>query len=135
MPAPRSRRYAVRAGVTALCLGLLILLGFLLGRQVYFVGTDDQGRVALFRGVPYELPLGLDLYSEQYSIGVQASSLSPARRVVIVEHRLRSKDDATDLINDIDANEGTTPPPTDRGKRGKDEKEGSGKKTPDGQSK
>jgi protein phosphatase len=83
----------------------------LLVRQVYFVGTDDQGRVALFRGVPYELPLGLDLYSEQYAIGVQASSLSPARKAVIVDHRLRSKDDATDLINDIDANEGVAPPP------------------------
>lgn len=111
MPAPRGRRYAVRALVAAVCLGLLILLGFLLVRQVYFVGTDDQGRVALFRGVPYELPLGLDLYAEQYAIGVQASSLSPARKAVIVDHRLRSKDDATDLINDIDANEGTAPPP------------------------
>ncbi len=135
MPAPRSRRYAVRAAVIALCLGLLILLGFLLGRQVYFVGTDDQGRVALFRGVPYELPLGLDLYSEQYSIGVQASSLAPARRLVIIDHRLRSKEDATDLINDIDANEGTTPPPADRGKPSKDAKEGSGKETRGGQSK
>lgn len=111
MPAPRGRRYAVRAAVVAICLGFLVLIGFLLVRQVYFVGTDDQGRVALFRGVPYELPLGLDLYSEQYAIGVQASSLPPARRAVIVDHRLRSKDDAVDLINDIDANEGSAPPP------------------------
>jgi len=134
MPAPRGRRYAVRAGVVAICLGLLIGLGFLLVRQVYFVGTDDQGRVALFRGVPYELPLGIDLYSEQYAIGVQASALPPARRAVIVDHRLRSEDDAVDLINDIDANEGTKPPvapskdpPADERGKSKRESKASGK--------
>ena len=30
--------------------------------QVYFVGTNDRGLVTLYRGVPYELPLGIDLY-------------------------------------------------------------------------
>lgn len=109
MPAPRWRRWGVRVLAVALTLALIILIAVLVGRQIFFVGTDPQGRVALFRGVPYELPLGIDLYSEQYAIGVQASSLPPARRAVIADHRLRSKTDATDLINDIDANEGTAP--------------------------
>ena len=111
MPAPRWRRYTVRILLVAMVVGLIALVGFLVGRQIYFVGTDDQGRVALFRGVPYELPLGVDLYSEQYAIGISAASLPPARRAVIVDHRLRSKADAVDLINDIDANEGTVQPP------------------------
>ena len=62
----------------------------LLARQVYFLGTDEAGRVALFRGLPYELPFGIDLYSEQLSIGVQASSLSSERQDVVTEHKLRS---------------------------------------------
>ena len=31
-------------------------------RSVYFVGQDDRGLVTLYRGVPYELPFGIDLY-------------------------------------------------------------------------
>lgn len=110
MPAPRWRRVAVRLLIVGFVVALLALIALLVGRQIYFVGTDDQGRVALFRGVPYELPLGVDLYSEQYAIGISASSLPAARRAVIADHRLRSKADAIDLINDIDANEGTARP-------------------------
>ena len=43
-------------------------------RQVYFVGTNDAGLVTLYRGVPYELPFGVDLYEQEYASGV------PARR-------------------------------------------------------
>ncbi len=41
-------------------------------RQVYFVGTDDAGLVTLYRGLPYDLPLGIELYSEQYASSVPA---------------------------------------------------------------
>lgn len=129
MPAPRWRRWGVRVLAVALVVALVALIGFLVGRQIFFVGTDPQGRVALFRGVPYELPLGIDLYSEQYAIGVQASSLPPARRAVIADHRLRSKSDATDLINDIDANEGSSPPqPAQTEPQGQTGKQKPGKK-------
>jgi hypothetical protein len=81
----------------------------LLVRQVYFLGTDDSGRVAVYRGLPYELPLGINLYSEQEVIGVQASTLSPERQDVVTEHKLRSKDDAFDIANDIEQREGAVP--------------------------
>ena len=38
-------------------------------RQFYFVGTDDSGLITLYRGVPYELPLGINLYSKEYESG------------------------------------------------------------------
>ncbi len=79
----------------------------LLARQVYFLGTDEAGRVALFRGLPYELPFGIDLYSEQLSIGVQASSLSSERQDVVTEHKLRSESDARDIVDDIEDREGS----------------------------
>ena len=115
MPAPRGRRRAIKIAA-ALAAALLLVVGaFFLVRQVYFLGTDDTGRVALYRGLPYELPLGIDLYSEQRAIGVQAAALSEDRQRAVTEHELRSEGDATDLIEDIEQTEGAvapTPPPT-----------------------
>jgi protein phosphatase len=90
---------------------VLIVIGgsVMLVRQVYFLGTDDGGRVAVYRGLPYELPLGINLYSEQYAIAVQAETLSPERQEVVTEHKLRSKDDATDIADDIEQREGAQP--------------------------
>ena len=68
--------------------------------------------MALYRGLPYELPLGIDLYSEQHSIGVQTSTLSEERQRAVTEHELRSEGDATDLIDDIEQTEGALPPTT-----------------------
>ena len=42
-------------------------------------------------------------------IGVQASTLSPERQDVVTEHKLRSKDDALDIANDIEQREGAAP--------------------------
>jgi PPM family protein phosphatase len=91
---------------------LLLLLGCLLGavglgayagvNSVYFIGTDTTGRVTLFRGVPYELPLGIDMYSVQYRTGYPASSLAPERRDALLNHKLRSQADAVDLIRQLE---------------------------------
>jgi protein phosphatase len=110
MPAPSRRRRGIR--IAAVAAAALILIGgfSLLASQVYFLGTDDEGRVALYKGLPYELPLGIDLYSEQESIGVQTASLSEERQQAVTEHELRSEKDATDLIEDIDQTEGAVPP-------------------------
>ena len=51
--------------ITLLVLALLAgaVVGAVAGiRSVYFVGQDDRGLVTLYRGVPYELPFGVDLY-------------------------------------------------------------------------
>ena len=112
MPLPHRKRIWLRVALIVAALAILIGGMVLLARQVYFLGTDEDGRVALYRGLPYELPLGVDLYSEQYSIGVQAASLSPERQEVVTEHKLRSEDDASDIINDIEQREGSAPPVT-----------------------
>ena len=107
-PAPMSersshgRRSLARRLAGAL-LGLVLLAaivgGLLLAaRQVYFVGTDDAGLVTVYRGVPYELPLGLDLYSEHYSSSVPARTLPAGRRQRLLDHEWRSRDDAEDLV-------------------------------------
>jgi protein phosphatase len=112
-PAPRrgspSRRRAPRpklgAGATLFLLFLaLVLVGLYAGtRQVYFLGTDDRGVVSLFRGLPYELPLGVDLYTHEYSSSVPAASIDDRRqRTRLLNHKLRGKDDAQDRIRELE---------------------------------
>ena len=107
MPPPPRRRRAILIGLVVVA--LVGAAAVFVARQIYFLGTDEGGRVALYRGLPYELPLGINLYSEQSSIGVQTESLSADRRDVVTEHRLRSHDDAEDIIRDIEDREGSRP--------------------------
>ncbi len=101
---PRLRRW-----VTAVVVGLVVgavLVGFWVGsRQFYFVGTDDRGLVALYRGLPYELPFGIDLWDLEYSTGVPARFLPETRRDRVLDHRLRGKGDAVDLIKQVERGE------------------------------
>ena len=95
----------VTAAVVVLVVGAVVT-GFWIGsRQFYFVGTDDRGLVALYRGLPYELPFGVDLWDEQYSTGVPARRLPETRRDRVLDHRLRSKGDAVDLIKQVERGE------------------------------
>ncbi len=109
MPLPHRSRRWLRAALIAGAIIAVIAGGLFVARQVYFLGTDEGGRVALYRGLPYDLPLGIELYSEQESIGVQAGDLSPERQEVVTEHKLRSEDDARDIVEDIESREGSEP--------------------------
>jgi protein phosphatase len=75
-------------------------------RQVWFLGTDESGRVALYRGLPYELPFGVVLYTERYAAPIQTGSLSPKRREAVTGHDLRSRSDAASLVEDIERSQG-----------------------------
>ena len=100
----RLRRWVTVAVVTVAVLAVAV--GFWAGsRQFYFVGTDDRGLVTLYRGLPYELPFGLELWEEEYSSGVPARLLPESRRERVLDHRLRSKGDATDLVKQVERGE------------------------------
>jgi serine/threonine protein phosphatase PrpC len=75
-------------------------------RQVWFLGTDSAGRVALYRGLPYELPFGIELYQERYATPIQTTSLPPRRGEAVSDHDLRSQDDAISLVEDIERSQG-----------------------------
>ncbi len=103
---PRTGAILARAAI-ALAVVTVIAGGlFYASRQAFFLGTDDAGRVALYRGVPYELPFGVSLYQERYSTAIQTNDLSPARQDSVTGHSLRSRSDATSLIEDIESREG-----------------------------
>src|SRR5829696_2247554 len=101
-PGGRKRRRGLAVGVVvAVILLAMVLGGFWLATQaVYFVGTDpDRGNtVTIYRGVPIDLPLGLDLYSRYQGSGVTLQSVPASRRKTFTDHKLRSKDDAENLV-------------------------------------
>jgi protein phosphatase len=101
-PPHRRWRTAAKVLVAALVVAGIGVGAWLGMRQVYFLGTDEGGRLTLYRGLPYELPLGIDLYSEVYSVPVQVASLPEDRRESAVDHELRGRDDAVSLLNDLE---------------------------------
>jgi protein phosphatase len=100
--APRRRRRIVTPGrlIAFGCVIGLIAAFWLATRQVYFVGVDsDHGDVVtVYRGLPYDLPLGIRLYSADRRSGVTLQNVSPGRRDTFTNHKLRSKDDAENLV-------------------------------------
>ena len=126
VPLPHRRRRGIKIAAIVALVAFVAFGAWRLTQQVYFLGTDEDGRVALYRGLPYDLPFGIELYSEQLSIGVQAASLSTERRQVVTEHKLRSEDDATDIVDDIEQREGSAPPATPAPKK-KQQKQQNGK--------
>lgn len=105
---PRRRPWRT-AAKSLLALALLAAVAFgawYANRQVWFLGTDEAGRVALYRGLPYELPLGIELYEERYASPIQTASLPPARREAVAGHDLRSRSDAVSLVEDIETSRG-----------------------------
>jgi serine/threonine protein phosphatase PrpC len=104
-PAGRRRsrlRGLATAGVLAIVIGAVAVGAYVAARQVYFVGTDDSGLVTVYRGLPYELPLGLSLYSAQYRSGLPATSIPAARRARVLDHEWRSESDAEDLVRQLE---------------------------------
>jgi protein phosphatase len=103
----RRRRPRVRVGpILVLFLVACVALGaYYASQTVYFVGTSDDGFVTVYRGLPYDLPAGLHLYSVNYESGAPVDELTPAQKQTITEHKLRSKDDAQDLVNQLETGE------------------------------
>ena len=124
VPLPHKRRRGIKIAAALGVIALVLFGLFSLARSVYFLGTDEDGRVAMYRGLPYDLPFGVEMYSEQLSIGVQASDLSAERREVVTEHKLRSEDDAQDIIDDIEQREGSVPPAAPQPQKQTEKKQG-----------
>ena len=105
-PEPRRRRSRARF-VPRVLAGLLLVAAVLAGlwflsRQVYFVGTNDAGLVTVYKGLPYELPFGIDLYEEDYASGMPARAIPGSRRARVLDHEWRSRSDAVDLVRALE---------------------------------
>jgi PPM family protein phosphatase len=107
---PTSGRRRRRVGLrrAGALLALLAVLGVIAGgayvalQEVYFIGTNERGLVTMYRGVPFQLPGGLALYSSDYVSGVGASTLTARQRARLLDHSLRSEADAGALLHSLE---------------------------------
>jgi serine/threonine protein phosphatase PrpC len=75
--------------------------GYLASRQLYFLGTDSQGIVTVYRGFPYEF-FGVNFYETYYQSGVPASLIPRDRRATLLNHELHAETPAFKLIDDLE---------------------------------
>jgi protein phosphatase len=106
LPAPPRRR---RRRVPGFAIGIVLVLAIVLAglwtasRAVYFVGVDPATQaVTIYRGLPYDLPLGIELYDRYYASGVRLAQVPQDRRGTFTDHKLRAKDDAEGLVTDLE---------------------------------
>jgi protein phosphatase len=86
-----------------------VLTGIYFATQtVYFVGSH-RGLVTVYRGLPYELPLGIHLYSPNYPSSVPVDEVDPQLRERLFDHRIRSLGDANDLVSRLERGEVVRP--------------------------
>jgi serine/threonine protein phosphatase PrpC len=104
-PARRRRRRVPTGPILVLFLVACVILGaYYASQTVYFVGAND-GFVTVFRGLPYDLPAGVKLYSVNYESGLPADELTAAQKRTVEGHKLRAKNDAQDLVRQLETGE------------------------------
>jgi PPM family protein phosphatase len=95
---PRKRRGLLWALVALAVLAILVGGAFLGLSRAYFVGAEEDGRVAVYQGVPWDLGGGARLYRARYVSQLRAAQLSPEERASLFDHSLISYDEARDRI-------------------------------------
>lgn len=98
----RYRRSVALVLTVVIVVGLVGVGGWLASRSVFFIATDANGVVTIYRGFPYNLPAGIHLYERFYESGVPAAAIPADRRGDLLDHRLRSQHDATSLVDQLE---------------------------------
>jgi PPM family protein phosphatase len=101
-PLPRRVKLLAATAAVVIVVGALGVAGWLASRAVFFVGTNGNGMVTVYRGVPWDLPAGVHLYESFYVSGVPAGILGAGQRDRLLDHRLRSRDDVQSLIAQLE---------------------------------
>ncbi len=95
---PRARTIAalIGAAVLALVLAVAAVAGL---RESHFIGADEStGRVAVYQGVPFDLPFGVHLYHVVYESTVSYATLTPRQRKTLFDHTLRTRSGAMSTL-------------------------------------
>jgi protein phosphatase len=92
-------RRAAMAGSAVLLVVVLAIAGAVGLRESHFIGADTStGRVAIYQGVPVELPFGVHLYHVIYESRVTYVALPPDQRKRLFDHTLRSESSAHKVL-------------------------------------
>ena len=108
-PPRRKRKDRTRLGSVLRTMGFFAVFGlpvllaaFIATQSVYFLGTNDEGFVTLYRGLPYDLPAGVELYTPNFVSGVATRELGTPVQRTVASHELRSRKDGEDLVRQIE---------------------------------
>ena len=107
-PARRERHFGLLGKTIAALTALLVVLclvgagGYLASRQLYFLGTNRQGTVVVYRGFPYVLPFGIPMYETYYVSGVPASLIPADHRSSWLNHAMRDQTNAISMVNSLE---------------------------------
>ena len=71
--------------------------------RAYFVGSDSNGNVTVYQGVPFDLSDGVGLYRERYVSRLQSAQLAPEERRALFDHELLSFEEARARITVYEA--------------------------------
>ena len=95
----------VLGGLATVVVVLVVAGAALAGlRWSHFVGANQAtGKVAVYQGVPLELPFGIKLYRETFESGLQYRVLTQAQRKHLFDHRLRSSSDAHAAVQQLES--------------------------------
>jgi PPM family protein phosphatase len=94
----RRRRWRIAIPLTVALLAVLAGLAVFGLSRANFVGADKNGYVAVYQGVPWNLPLGIHLYREVYVSRLLTAELSQPERRKLFDHTLRSRSSAEQLV-------------------------------------
>jgi serine/threonine protein phosphatase PrpC len=86
----------VATGLAVLVVGAVAVFGL---SRAHFVGVEEDGTVAVYQGLPWDLGFGLKLYRVVYESPLLAANLSQAERRELFDHDLESRDHAIDEVN------------------------------------
>ncbi|HEY5427749.1 MAG TPA: Stp1/IreP family PP2C-type Ser/Thr phosphatase [Solirubrobacteraceae bacterium] len=98
----RSERFIKTASALIAVAIVLFLVGggaYLASREYFFIGTNSDGIVTIFRGFPYNLPVGIHMYEQFYVSGVPVAAVPADRRTQLLNHQLRSQGSAISLVH------------------------------------
>lgn len=106
-PAPRfvpagEARWGRRAVLGALALAFvtaIFAVAFWALTRANFIGVNEDGNVAVYQGLPWDLGGGVHLYRPRYVSQLQAVQLTPSERAVLLDHKLSSYDSARDRLD------------------------------------
>lgn len=101
-PGPAARRRGRGALVAAAlaALGIAVAVVVAVGLQwAHFVGATDDGRIAVYQGLPVEITGDMTLYRPVRITAVQAAVLDPAERAALLDQRIGSRASADGRVD------------------------------------
>lgn len=99
-PAARRRGRGALVAAALAALGIAVAVAVAVGLQwAHFVGATDDGRVAVYQGLPVEITGDMTLYRPVRITAVQAAVLDPAERAALLDQRIGSRASADGRVD------------------------------------